>query len=491
MTQSVIIQHEDYSHLPAGTDPVIDTRPAIALPVVTETAPGAARGMAIVTRIHPRGLACTWAVQYGPTVAYGTTTAARSLPPKLAAHYVEDWDWSVAGYRGGVNGIALSHQANAGYIRYQAEDLFADDDNHIDGIGMIRLPLYFYPGAVDPGGGLPMPKLGGGVPDLRGARMRMRMRGWNWLPRGSDLSTWVQVNLNDGGIGERRANWANTGNRIGWAAACNNEWQDADWYLRNTPHAWTYAGRKNTEGVQTYFYKELDATLRDVDVDVFPLQNVYIQTADATVRPTGRLEFDRLHITYRQHSLCYAGNGGTLTSSPAGGSGAEFLTDGYRNGPGREWISVANPTNPQDFVFTFATPVVVQRVMIHNATTNPSRAVVVAVSNNLAGPWTDVAAGDLPQTSVHGPNFLYLLASTFNASAWSHMRVRVTSGWQAGEWRLGEIEAFGTGAVQTTDADWYDVNQDIAVAAGTWNFRVAVTSSLGTVYGPNQTIVVP
>jgi hypothetical protein len=479
----VFLEEEDYGHVPAGVAPVVIMREPIALPVATETAPGAMVGAAIVARIHPRGLPCTWVVEYGPTAAYGTTTAVRALPGKLSAHYLERWSAGPAGYLAGINRNSLSHQPE-GYVRYQAEGIGGDDDNHTNGIGMIQLPLCFHPGIYEPPD-VPRPLLGGGFPDFRGAQMEVRMRGSSWLPKGTDLSTWVQVDLNDA-PGVRRANWACTGARVG-CRLDPGEWQRVKWHLPNNPHQWTYAGRNNSKP-PGYFYKELDATLRDVNVNIFPVQILDIDTA-VVDRPTGRIEFDSIEITYRQHNLCAISNGGTLTSSPAGSTGASLLTDGWRNGTGREWRSAVNPSSPQDFVFSFATPVVVSRVQIHNAVASPSRAFEVALSTN-GTVWTTVATGELPQTSVHGQNFMFTVADTFSSASWSYMRVRITSGWQADRWALGEIEAFGTGASEQTENDWYDVNQDLALGSGTYHYRVVATTSAGITYGPDQTLSV-
>jgi hypothetical protein len=71
------------------------------------------------------------------------------------------------------------------------------------------------------------------------------------------------------------------------------------------------------------------------------------------------------------------------------------------------------------------------------------------------------------------------------------LRVTVESGWSDERWGLGEIEAYGTGAQEATDDDWYDLTRDAYVAPGTWHYRVCATSEAGTTCGPDQEVVVP
>jgi hypothetical protein len=460
-------------------------------------------GFTVNAQIQPRGRPCTWQVEYGATTSYGTTTAARALPGRLAAYYQETWSLtSLAGCRGGITRDRLTHQATeGGFARYTAEgNSGGDDGNHIDGIGWIQLPMYFYCGFEDPTDAA-RARLGGGDPDFRNAVFSMRLRGNSWVKEGTRLCTWIQADEDTTRSYKadiRRPNWCHTA--VDHTASVEvGDWVDVEWTLRNRTQDWTYAGRNelHTPVFPRYWYGELDKTLSNVNVDIFPLQNIDIQWA--VVYPSGSIDFDDMTITYRQHNLCASSNGGTLISSPAGSTGTGYLTDGWRNGAGREWQSAASPTNPQDLVYQFADPVQIKKIQIHNSTVNPSENIEVAVSED-GSSWTTISTGTLPESSADGPNFVFhfdenqdvdTIFQPMHAGSVSYMRVRITSGYQAGAWGLGEIEAFGTGATEETDDAWYDVNQDIEVAAGTYHYRVVATTDQGTVYGPDQTVVVP
>jgi hypothetical protein len=471
-------------------------------PMATET-DIVVRGFAVNARFNPGGLPATWHIEYGATAAYGSSTTPRKLPGKLTAHYRETWGaGSLAGFNGSINRNRLTWEG--GFVRYTAEgNSGGDDPNHVSGIGWIQLPLYFYCGSYDPLDA-PMARLGGGDPDFRGARQSMRVRGNAWVKAGTRLCTWIQVDRDTtrtypvGGIIDR-PNWCHTAKDLTETVEAG-DWRVVGWTLHNRTSEWTYGGRNDEHPAQRYWYGELDKSLSNVNLDIFPLQNIDIRWA--VEYPSGSIDFDWWQIDYRQHNLCAASNGGTLISQPAGGTGAEYLADGWRNeaagGPG-DWLSAANPTSPQDFVFAFADPVEIKKFMVHNSLAYPSRDIEVAVSADGGDTWTTIRTGTLPQSSEHGPNFAHYyaeqkdIATVFiplHAGTVNRLRVRVTSGYGEERWGLGEIEAFGTGATEQTEDGWYDLNQDIEVAAGTYHYRAVMTTSEGVTYGPDQVVVV-
>lgn len=454
----------------------------------------------------PHGLPTVWRVEYGRTTAYGTTTEDRPLPGRLAAHYREDWATGTSGWLAGFSGAQLTQQPSGGpddgpFVRRVQEDGAGNDVNHLDGIGLIHLGPYMYLGNFY-WAEVPPLYLGGGSPDLRGAKVSAYLRGIDWSPHGTELGTWIQGYRDPRNVevlpeDSRYPNWAFTGDPQTEHMA-SGAWERAEWVLRNRTQDWTFAGANG--GRLLYDYGELDTILRGVNVDMFLLQVLHVDINDL---PTGIFDTAQLDLTYRQHSLCADSNGGTLVAEPAGGTGAASLTDGYRFGADHEWQSAANPTGPQTIEVSFAQPVTIFSLNIHNATLNPSMEIEVSVSEDDGATWTPVASGTLPDTHELGPNYAFFHADTWvlvdEVAVWAplhpspvdRLRVEVRSGYQAERWGLGEIEAFGLGATEQTDDDWYDVNQDVIVAPGTWHYRVAATTSAGTSYGPDQVVEVP
>jgi hypothetical protein len=269
--------------------------------------------------------------------------------------------------------------------------------------------------------------------------------------------------------------------------------------LRNRTADWTFAGAYG--GRLLYDYGELDTILRGVNVDFFLLQILFVDYFD---QPTGSIDVADLEITFRQHSVCARSNGGRLVQEPAGGLEAAALTDGWRNGAGREWQSTRNPTGPQTFVYDFAEPIMLTSFTIHNAVRNPSDRFVVSVSEDDGATWTTIWKARLPGSSPDGPNFLFhhgwkWALDDDGVAVWAplhpnpidRMRVSILSGHQDERWGLGEIEAFGTGAIERTDDDWYDMTQDVLVGPGAWHFRSVAATRTETVYGPDQVVRIP
>ena len=477
---------------------LIEIDEATILPVVQATEPDPDIGFAVNARIHPAGLPATWHVEYGRTSAYGSSTPPRALPGKLAAHYVEAWTEGTNGWEAGLTGHQLSHQPAGGppggHVRYTADGTF--DANHGDGIGVIQRPLHGDIAAPVKG---PRPSalsyLGGGRADLRGARISLRVRGVEWVGKGTKLGTWIQVShdttqLSPSDQSTFFANWAHTGDDQAKHLR-SGTWKLARWTLRNSSHQWTYAG--GTGG--RHLYKELDASLGDIDHDIFPLQLLYVDPFD---QPSGSIDFDSLHLTYRQHSLVAPSNGGSVIASPPGGTNPSRLTDGWRHGTGHVWRSQTDPSSPQTFVYGFATPVTIYSVTIHNNPQWPSKEVEIAVSED-GDTWSVLATRELPQTKEHGANFLFHHEFAHDGTRYTplhpnpviRLRVTILSGYQGRFWGLGEIEAFGTGAVEETENGWYDVNQNVVVPFGKHHYRIVATDAAGATYGPDQTVIVP
>lgn len=504
-----------FRHVRGSSRAAITPGTTTALPVATADGLPVVTGFSVNALVNARGKAGTWRVEYGPTASYGSSTDERELPPRLSAHFDARWDEAegTAGFLGGIHRAQLSYQPTGGpsggpYVRYTDDGTDGNDTNHIDGIGIIHLGLYFYSGHYIPPDTARF-YLGGGFPDMRGARFSMWMRGDAWTPNGATIGTWVQgfrepqyVDLAEfpdpGRAPLRFPNWAYEGDSSRTTAAAGSTWTHCEWTLRSRTSEWTFGGCNS--GRLLYDYGEIDSLLSRVSADIFPVQ--ILRTALMSP-PSGALEYADLRITYRQHSLTCASNGGTLVSSPVGGTGSVHLTDGYRNGAGREWQSATNPSGPQDFVYAFTDPVILKSVTVHNATVNPSEGFEIAVSENGGSTWTTLHTGTLPTSSARGPNDLFYAHNAYvlneaGDAVWApihpnpvnRLRIRVTSGVNSSRWGLGEIEAHGDGAAKLTERTPEYVSRDVIAASGTYHYRVVVTTTAGTTYGPDQTVIV-
>jgi hypothetical protein len=452
-------------------------------------------------RIQPRGLPGTYYVEYGPSRDYGFATAERPLPPKLAAFYRETWQDGLAGWQGGISASDLVHVedgADNGFVRYTDPQGAGDDTHHFDGIGVVHLTKWMYTGTAT--GPFATAALGGGDPDLRGAHVRVRLRGHDWQPNGTELVFWTQ---SDSDLAKqntsdfRRANWAFTGFSLTESLA-STEWTDVGYRLVNDSRLWSYAGRYGTR--PNYAYWPLDDSLAHVNADFIHMLVFVNQAAE----PSGTIDFDEFEVAYRNHSLLLPSNGGRLTAFPRGSTSPAALTDGWRNGPDHTWRSRPKPREPQEFEYEFATPVTIHAVQIHQDPEWPSRDVEVLVSEDGVA-WTSLASEQpswtLPRTAI-SPNHAFVWKRAIDQTGAPvplydapvrRAKVRILSGYDPHRWGLGEIEMFGTGAVMATDDDWYEVSQDVeGVAPGeTVHYRFVTTTAVGTVEGPDMTFTVP
>jgi hypothetical protein len=457
----------------AEPPPTVTTSPATALGLTAFTVNGS---------IHPHGLPTSYYFEYGPTAEYGRRTESTPLPPRLAAYYHESWD---DGFGGWDSWLKSSHHqeggVSGGFVRFAEPS--NHDHNHDNGIGTLHLVKYLYPGP-HPGVASPSVQLGGGDPDFRDARISVSVRGNDWKPNGSELLWWTQSQLNiEDGIasGWKRPNWAHTGSTL-TDLLLDGKWHSASYRLTNDSTHWTYGG-----GTRGYIYGSIDFCQRHLNIDLFHML-AYI---DVSNPPTGSIDFDELTIAYRNHSLLLPSNGGKLINSPAGGDEVARLTDGWRHGKDRAWRSAANPTGPLEFIWSFERPVVIETVQLHQNPDWPAKDVEVLVAADGQN-FTSLLKRVLPEKGVPTNNWAFTFDKNLKAPA-AALKVRVTSGYKAEHWGLGEVEVFGSGATMRTDDDLYHVNTDITdlKPGEAYHYRLVAVSSSGTTRGEDRSFTTP
>lgn len=464
----------------SAQSPTVETSDATPLGTTGLTANGV---------VNPHGVPTRYWFEYGATANYGSTTDTHDVPPRIGAYYREEWSGGLAGWTAGMSGkdMTLENSDNGGgFVRFIEPSGL--DPNHIDGIGWLHLASYFYPGWHANTDGVSA-FLAAGGPDFRDARISLAVRGNDWKPNGSELVWWSQTQSNEETSSDpRRPNWAYTGYSLNEHLQSGN-WEPVEYRLLNDSRNWTYAGNNFAQNRAVYEYGSINAAQRRMDLDFFHL----LAFVNPDQQPTGTIDFDDFQIAYRNYNLLLPSNGGTLRVGPpaADGSDAAALTDGWRHGKDRMWLSQPDPAGPLEFDYRFAQPVTISAVQVHQHTEWPSRDIEVLVTED-GQQWSPLVSGSIPEDSPHGPNFAYLLERHLSAKA-SGIRIRVLSGYRSKQWGLGEIEVFGTGAIMQPDAEPFHVNLDLMERkpGETVHYRLVAENEHGRVTGADQVYVVP
>jgi hypothetical protein len=435
--------------------------------------------------IHPHGLATSYYFEYGRTKDYGSKTAPKPLPPRLAAYYHESWDEGDGGWGSwGVKKLEHFREggASGGFVRFTEPS--GHDHNHDNGIGTVHLAKYLYTGAWGTLAKLPSAQLAAGDPDLRDARVSVWVRGKDWVPNGTELIWWTQSQSNPEVFnrpGLRHHNWAYTGHSLGDLLR-SGKWEKAEYRLRNNADDWTYAG-----GERHYSYWPIDDAQAHLNLDFFHM----VTFVDPKNPPHGSIDFDEFELAYRNYSLLLQSNGGKLVSAPPSPDDAATLSDGWRHGKGKMWRSAANPAGPLEFIWSFEDPVTIKTVQLHQNPDWPARDVEVLVSTDGTS-YKTLLAKVLPEKGRPNANFAFTLDAGLSAKA-THLKLRIVSGYRKEHWGLGEVEVFGTGATLLPDDDLYHVTADLLglEAGATYHYRLVAASSAGTIRSEDRTFTLP
>lgn len=437
------------------------------------------------------GVPTEYFFEYGGTKSYGLTTEIKTLPPKLNAFYVEHWDNGLAGWLDGRNNPGKSqHFSEGGYSKgfirsVEPSTLLGGyDTNHWVNADILQLVESFYTGPLVDQSVL----LAGGAPDLRGAKISMSIRGNNFIPNASALIVWIQSQRNMDVYSEegkwRRANWGYFRKPL-TRYLLDGKWYRVEFELLNNAKDWRYAGNNPHEGErkERYSYQPLDASLGNVNVNlIFLLTGV-----DVNAMPKGSIDFDEFQLAYRNTSLIFPGNGGTLISYPhTSTDDPATLIDGWRNGAGRMWHSKGNREKPAEFIYIFKDPVEINTIQIHQNPDYPTKDVEVYVSED--GRSYDLAVqGVIPQKEQGYENFAFLIKRGLVLHA-KYLKVKLVSGYRKEGVGLGEIEVFGSGTKMLPDAEMYYVNSDTSVVDSNFicHYRLVARNESGVFYGRDR-----
>ena len=183
------------------------------------------------------------------------------------------------GYMDGCGTNAASQSMSDGVLSLSGWD--SDDNNHIDGIGVLSLILYKNGLGFTRGDGTFSPA------NLCMARLTARVRGVGFDPGAAQIYPWIQAKHPGADLW---ANWAMTGRPLTEPIA-DGQWANIDLTLEPDPSLWTYAGGSVAQ--PQYQYLSLAETLKNI-------VNLHLPAvrAPGTQRPIGTVQFDSLGLVY-------------------------------------------------------------------------------------------------------------------------------------------------------------------------------------------------
>jgi hypothetical protein len=155
------------------------------------------------------------------------------------------------------------------------------------------------------------------------------------------------------------------------------------------------------------------------------------------------------------------------------------------------WRSDPSPASPLEFVYAFDRPVTIHTVQLHQNPDWPAKDVQVMVSAD-GRTYSSLVTRVLPERGEPNANFAFTIDTGLSAGA-RFLKLCLHSGYKSRYWGLGEIEAFGSGAVMLPDDDLYFVNADIhdLTPGTTCHYRLVATNSLGTTLGNDWAFTLP
>ena len=211
------------------------------------------------------------------------------------------------------------------------------------------------------------------------------------------------------------------------------------WFKKEANGTWTDSGLRETTGSGSFEFSGMTGS----DTYYFDLQ-AEDNAGNCSPAPSGSGDCSTAYTAPAEPiNVLLPANGGVLelyTSQYAPNWGAAKLTDGQT--AGGFWVSAAYPSNPQEFVWSFADGQMAtfSEVVIHNYG---------------QGSYHRYSHGYRLEVSNNGVDFSTAKTGTLSASAGAqivdlgnnasgrYLKLTVTSGYNAGYWELGEVEAYG------------------------------------------------
>jgi hypothetical protein len=305
-------------------------------------------------------------------------TPWQPVPGKRNARFVASPEWATS--------RSWYYGADMTWIDGLAPNLtvhwpFAQDPNHISGIGFMELLFACWHNSCQHDGNQRVREWE--CSDLRDAVVSVRLHARDLDPKNY---------LHCLGIGNVSTYWMLSGQAVD-LSSLGDQAVELTFTLPSDPAQWTFAGNNQIEqtAYERYEYGPLDQALARNQGNLVLIAP--FGTPSETT--TGAVSIDEFTVSYRDNNILHPDNGAVLIDAPSlSACDPANLTNGIYGDPDAGWFRWGNTDEPARFVWEFATPQAITTLVIHQDPVLPTTKCRVSLGDNAGS--EDAWEFDLP-----------------------------------------------------------------------------------------------
>ena len=338
-----------------------------------------AAGLIMTGQVAATGDAAQYRFEYGrsPDGLVGKTPW-QPVPGKRNARFVASPEWTTS--RSWYYGAAMTW-ADGPAPNLTVHWPFAQDPNHISGIGFMELLFACWHNSCQHDGNQRVREWE--CSDLRDAVVSVRLHTRDLDPKNY---------LHCLGIGNVSTYWMLTGQAVD-LSALGDEAAELTFTLPSDPAQWTIAGTNQIEQPdhERYKYGPLDQALARNQGNLVLIAP--FGTPSETT--TGAISIGEFTVSYRDNNILHPDNGAVLIDGPSlSACDPANLTNGIYGDPDAGWFLCGNPDAPPRFVWELASPQAITTLVIHQDPVLPTTKCRISLSDGPGIP--DTWQFDLP-----------------------------------------------------------------------------------------------
>lgn len=409
-----------------GTDILFTTRSPRDLKAETGSATeNGTTGLIMTGAVAAGGDAAEYRFEFGPAPdRLDRATPWQALPGRRNGKFVASPEWTASRswYYGGDATWEAGKTPNM-TVHWP----FAQDPNHISGIGFMELLYACWHNSNQHDGYQRVREWE--CSDLRDAEITLQLR-----PQDLDTKTYLHCL----GIGNVETYWMLTGQAVDLSTVGNGD-VELTFHLPSDPTHWTYAGNNQVEqpDYERYKYGPLDSTLARNQGNLVLIAP--FGTPSETT--TGAIAFGQASVTYRDNNILHPDNGARLIEAPnTSPCDPTSLSNGIYGDPDAGWFHYGNLDEAPRFVWDLGAPRAITTLVIHQDPVLPTTKCRVSLSDDTGS--TDSWDFDIPVPSVPHDQLLLKIATFEGSGTYTRAAIELLEGMHEDGRGLQSFEIF-------------------------------------------------